>query len=103
LIGPSRADNRKAESSFAPAPGMSLYERSVRLAHRAYKLTLSPWIGRQCRFLPTCSDYAAEALIVHGPWRGGSLAVQRLCKCHPWGGSGHDPVPPAPPRRAPEV
>ena len=73
---------------------MTLYERSVRAAHRAYKLTLSPLIGRQCRYLPTCSDYAAEALIVHGPWRGGSLAVQRLCKCHPWGGSGFDPVPP---------
>jgi uncharacterized protein len=83
---------------------MTLYERSVRAAHRAYKLTLSPLIGRHCRYLPTCSDYAAEALIVHGPWRGGSLAVKRLCKCHPWGGSGHDPVPPAsPPRGATEV
>jgi hypothetical protein len=78
---------------------MSIYERSVRAAHRAYKLTLSPLIGRHCRYLPTCSDYAAEALIVHGPWRGGALAVRRLCKCHPWGGSGHDPVPPAPPPR----
>ena len=78
---------------------MTLYERCVGLAHRAYKLTLSPLIGRQCRYLPTCSDYAAEALIVHGPWRGTSLAVKRLCKCHPWGGSGHDPVPPAPPTR----
>ncbi len=76
---------------------MTLYERSVRAAHRVYKLTLSPLIGRQCRYLPTCSDYAAEALITHGPWRGASLAIQRLCKCHPWGGSGHDPVPPAPP------
>ena len=50
---------------------MKLYERTVRTAHRAYKLTLSPWIGRQCRFMPTCSDYAAEALIAHGPLRGG--------------------------------
>jgi putative membrane protein insertion efficiency factor len=57
---------------------MTLYERSVRAAHRAYKLTLSPLIGRHCRYLPTCSDYAAEALITHGPWRGGSLAVPRL-------------------------
>ena len=73
---------------------MKLYERSVRLAHRAYKLTLSPWIGRQCRFLPTCSDYAAEALILHGPARGSWLAVRRLCRCHPWGGSGYDPLPP---------
>ena len=72
---------------------MSIYERTVRLAHRAYKLTLSPWIGRQCRFLPTCSDYAAEALIVHGPWRGSWLAARRVCRCNPWGGSGYDPVP----------
>jgi putative membrane protein insertion efficiency factor len=72
---------------------MTLYERVVRLGHRAYKLTLSPWIGRQCRYLPTCSDYAAEALIEHGPWRGGWLAAGRLCRCHPWGGSGFDPVP----------
>ena len=73
---------------------MTLYARSVAIAHRAYKLTLSPWIGRQCRFLPTCSDYAAEALTLHGPVRGGYLAARRLCRCHPWGGSGFDPVPP---------
>jgi len=73
---------------------MSIYERTVRVAHRAYKLTLSPWIGRQCRFLPTCSDYAAEALIQHGPVRGSWLAARRLCRCHPWGGSGYDPLPP---------
>ena len=76
---------------------MNLYERSVRVAHRAYKLTLSPLIGRQCRFLPTCSDYAAEALITHGPWRGGWLTTRRLCRCHPFGGHGYDPVPPAAP------
>lgn len=76
----------------------SAYERAVRLAHRGYKVTLSPLIGRQCRFLPTCSDYAAEALIAHGPGRGGLLALRRLCRCHPLGGSGYDPVPPAPER-----
>ncbi|THD60543.1 membrane protein insertion efficiency factor YidD [Phenylobacterium sp.] len=77
---------------------MTFYERCVRGALRAYKLTLSPLIGRQCRFLPTCSEYAADALIGHGPWRGGALAVRRLCRCHPWSGaSGFDPVPP--PRR----
>lgn len=78
------------------APGATLYERGVRLAHRGYKLTLSPLIGQQCRFLPTCSDYAAEALIVHGPVRGGWLAARRLCKCHPFGSFGYDPVPPGP-------
>ena len=75
---------------------MNLYERTVRTAHRAYKLTLSPLIGRQCRYEPTCSDYAATALIEHGPWRGGWIAAKRLCRCHPWGGQGYDPPPPRP-------
>gem|GEM_PF-122057 len=80
--------------------GMTVYERCVRGALGAYKLTLSPLIGRQCRYLPTCSEYAAEALISHGLWRGGLLAGRRLCRCHPWGGgAGFDPVPP--PRQKP--
>jgi len=77
---------------------MTLYERSVRLAHRAYKLTLSPWIGRSCRFVPSCSDYARDALILHGPVRGSYLAARRLCRCQPFGGRGFDPVPPSPTR-----
>jgi putative membrane protein insertion efficiency factor len=75
---------------------MTLFERSVRIAHGAYKVTLSAWIGNRCRFQPTCSDYARDALITHGAWRGGGLALKRLCRCHPWGGSGYDPVPDAP-------
>ncbi|MBN8553110.1 MAG: membrane protein insertion efficiency factor YidD [Caulobacterales bacterium] len=73
---------------------MGLYETGVRLSHRAYKLTLSPLIGNQCRFLPTCSDYGAQALIDHGPVRGGYLTLRRVCRCNPLGGSGYDPVPP---------
>ena len=73
---------------------MTLYERSVRIGLRAYKLTLSPLIGRQCRFQPSCSEYAAEVLVTHGPLRGGWLAARRLCRCNPWGGSGYDPPPP---------
>jgi len=73
---------------------MNPYERGVRLVLRGYKLTLSPLIGQRCRFAPTCSEYAAQALITHGPWRGTKLAAGRLCRCHPWGGSGYDPVPP---------
>jgi putative membrane protein insertion efficiency factor len=73
---------------------MSFYERCVRGALRAYKLTLSPLIGRQCRFLPTCSEYATEVLISHGFVRGSALTVRRLCRCHPWGGAGYDPPPP---------
>jgi len=73
---------------------MKLYERTVRGALRAYKLTLSPLIGQQCRFAPTCSEYAAQALIEHGFWRGSWMAARRVCRCNPWGGSGYDPVPP---------
>ncbi|MCA3450012.1 MAG: membrane protein insertion efficiency factor YidD [Rhodobacter sp.] len=62
---------------------------------RAYRLILSPWVGHGCRFQPTCSAYALEALDRHGALKGGWLVAHRLCRCHPWGGSGFDPVPPA--------
>ena len=71
-----------------------LYQRSVQFALKAYKVTLSPLIGRQCRFHPSCSEYGAEALIEHGPVKGSYLALRRVCRCNPWGGSGYDPVPP---------
>ncbi|MCC6285353.1 MAG: membrane protein insertion efficiency factor YidD [Phycisphaerales bacterium] len=64
----------------------------------AYRATLSPIIGRQCRFLPTCSLYAREAIATHGVRRGCLLAVRRLSRCHPWGPAGYDPVPPPSPR-----
>ncbi|MGF1561602.1 MAG: membrane protein insertion efficiency factor YidD [Geminicoccaceae bacterium] len=60
---------------------------------RLYQLTLSPFVGRSCRFLPTCSAYAIEALQRHGAVRGSLLAAKRIGRCHPWGGSGYDPVP----------
>ncbi len=60
---------------------------------RLYQLTLSPWIGTQCRYEPTCSRYAAEALERYGVARGVWLAMKRLGRCHPWGRSGYDPVP----------
>lgn len=58
-----------------------------------YKWTLSPFIGRQCRYLPTCSSYAADAIRAHGAWAGGWMTAARLCRCHPWGGAGYDPAP----------
>jgi len=62
-------------------------------AIRLYQLTLSPWLGRQCRYEPTCSHYAAEAISRFGAGRGVWLALKRLGRCHPWGRSGYDPVP----------
>ena len=73
---------------------MSIYETGVRGAHRLYKLTLSPWVGQSCRFLPTCSDYGRDALILHGPLVGMKLTVGRICRCRPGAASGYDPVPP---------
>lgn len=60
---------------------------------RGYRLLLSPWIGSACRFTPTCSLYAVEALERHGAWRGGRLATRRLLRCHPGCAGGCDPVP----------
>ena len=66
----------------------------LRGAIRFYKLFISPALPPSCRYLPTCSDYAAEAIEKHGALRGMWLAARRLGRCHPWGGSGYDPVPP---------
>ncbi len=60
---------------------------------RAYRLLFSPWVGNGCRYHPTCSAYALEALHKHGGIKGGWLALRRILRCHPWGGSGIDNVP----------
>ncbi len=65
----------------------------VALPVRAYRLLFSPWVGHGCRYQPTCSAYALEALERHGALRGSWLALRRIGRCHPLGGSGHDPVP----------
>ena len=61
---------------------------------RCYQRFISPLKPPTCRFTPTCSSYAAEALRQHGSLRGSWLAIKRICRCHPWGGHGYDPVPP---------
>jgi len=66
---------------------------ALRSAVRAYQLLISPLLPPSCRYLPTCSDYAVEAIERHGALRGTVLVLRRLARCHPWGGSGYDPVP----------
>lgn len=58
-----------------------------------YRILVSPWLGNNCRYEPTCSKFALEALREHGAFRGTWLAARRIGRCHPWGGSGYDPVP----------
>lgn len=60
---------------------------------RIYRYLLSPWWGARCRFSPTCSQYAIEALQRHGAWKGSALAVRRVMRCNPWHAGGFDPVP----------
>ncbi|MEO7243394.1 MAG: membrane protein insertion efficiency factor YidD [Variovorax sp.] len=69
---------------------------------RIYRLLLSPWLGGACRFEPTCSVYAIEALDTHGAGRGSYLTLHRLARCQPWCAGGHDPVPPNPGKAGPQ-
>ncbi|GLK75881.1 putative membrane protein insertion efficiency factor [Methylopila jiangsuensis] len=65
---------------------------ALRLPILAYRYSLSLLIGRHCRYMPSCSEYADEAIARHGAWAGGWMAAGRVCRCHPWGGDGFDPV-----------
>ncbi|MDR2926051.1 MAG: membrane protein insertion efficiency factor YidD [Azoarcus sp.] len=71
-----------------------LLQGFLRLLIRAYQLGISPLLGPRCRFYPTCSDYALEALTVHGLAKGCWLSLTRILRCHPWHPGGIDPVPP---------
>ncbi len=84
LFGP----DRRLRRAVAAVPRLML-----RAPILLYRYTLSSFLGRQCRYLPTCSAYADEAIARHGAWAGGWMAAARLCRCHPWGGHGFDPVP----------
>lgn len=71
----------------------TILRRIFILPIRFYQLCISPMLPNACRFTPTCSQYAAEAIMKHGIFRGSWLALRRILRCHPWGGSGYDPVP----------
>lgn len=70
---------------------------------RGYRLLLSPWLGSACRFEPTCSRYALDALQQHGAACGSYLTLRRLVRCQPWCAGGHDPVPSQPPGCSPRL
>ena len=72
---------------------MSPLAHIAALPVRAYRLIFSPWVGFNCRYQPTCSAYALEALEKHGAFRGSWLALRRITRCHPLGDTGYDPVP----------
>lgn len=73
---------------------MSIFARLLIAPIHFYQRFISPLTPPACRFTPTCSQYAVEALQTHGALRGSWLAIKRILRCHPWGGSGYDPVPP---------
>jgi len=72
---------------------VNLGQRLLIGAIRVYQIALSPYFGNQCRFYPTCSEYAKEAVARHGALKGAWLAVRRIGRCHPYHPGGHDPVP----------
>jgi uncharacterized protein len=76
--------------------GTQVFARLLLLIIRGYQVGISPFLPPACRYTPTCSAYAAEAVRLHGAGRGSWLALRRLLRCHPWGGSGYDPVPGSP-------
>jgi uncharacterized protein len=91
---------QEGEGRESPSERLSLWATlglaPRRFAHvliRAYQLSFSALIGRQCRYLPTCSEYTDEAIARHGLWAGSFMGAARLCRCHPWGGAGFDPIP----------
>lgn len=85
--------DRATAPALRPAAPVSLPARLLMAGVRAYRLLLSPWLGSACRFEPTCSAYALQALGRHGARRGGRLTLWRLARCHPWCTGGCDPVP----------
>jgi putative membrane protein insertion efficiency factor len=80
-----------ADRKIAPDPYFSV--RAALAAIRGYQLLIRPLLSGSCRYLPTCSEYAAEAIVTYGALKGGWLGLKRIFRCHPFGGAGLDPVP----------
>jgi putative membrane protein insertion efficiency factor len=95
---PAYSGNRAGRRDARTAP--AVIARLLIALLRAYKRWLSPLLGPRCRFVPTCSEYAMQAIARHGALRGGWLALRRIGRCHPLNPGGHDPVPPARHRHA---
>jgi uncharacterized protein len=79
-------------NSAGPVARVDPMVRALQFVVRAYQVLLGPFLGGACRFTPSCSAYALEALERHGAWKGGLMAVRRIARCHPWGSAGFDPV-----------
>lgn len=89
-----RADRlRDGANALVVAPLIGLLAIILLVLIRAYQYMVSPVLGANCRYAPTCSSYAHDAVRTHGPVRGGWMAIKRIGRCHPWGGAGFDPVP----------
>jgi hypothetical protein len=95
VSAPTAQGPRAPLASRAPqdVPGIGVGARIGMAAVRVYQIVVSPMLGPACRYQPSCSAFALEALARHGLWRGGWLALRRLLRCHPFGGHGYDPVP----------
>ena len=94
--------SERAHTSPRVHVGSAIARALLKAPIHAYRWTLKPYVGWSCRHVPTCSEYALEAIDKHGAWRGFWLAAGRLARCHPWGTRGYDPVPAAKsPRRPP--
>ena len=83
--------SQPADRKIAPDPSLSV--RLALAAVRVYQIIIRPLLTGSCRYLPTCSEYAAEAIVTYGVLRGGWLGLKRVLRCHPFGGAGLDPVP----------
>jgi putative membrane protein insertion efficiency factor len=84
---------RSIDYSLVQDDKMKLFKYILIIPIKAYQYLLSPLLGKNCRFNPSCSNYMIQAIEEWGVWKGGLMGLKRISRCHPWGGSGEDPVP----------